>query len=191
MDLTAVLDGLEGAADGPLSRLVHGDSAEQLIAPLRGSTPDSLVGAGGHALATQAVLAGIWVAADLFDEAHEVAQALPDEWGAWWHAILHRREPDASNALYWYRKVNPPATVKSALGAQALGALGAVAPQGLEPLATALRTRGMWEPVPYVSACERGQAGKLSAEAVGALIALQRLEWRAWMNHCITVARAG
>jgi hypothetical protein len=39
-----------------------------------------------------------------WDGAHELAQA--DEGGAgdWVHAYLHRKEGDAGNAAYWYRR---------------------------------------------------------------------------------------
>lgn len=36
--------------------------------------------------------------------AHEVAQDVDDESGAWVHAYLHRKEGDESNAGYWYRR---------------------------------------------------------------------------------------
>jgi len=39
-----------------------------------------------------------------WDAAHETAQAIEDETGAWVHAYLHRKEGDASNAAYWYRR---------------------------------------------------------------------------------------
>jgi hypothetical protein len=39
-----------------------------------------------------------------WDAAHEAAQAIEDETGAWVHAYLHRKEGDASNAAYWYRR---------------------------------------------------------------------------------------
>jgi hypothetical protein len=40
--------------------------------------------------------------------AHEAAQA--DEGGAgdWVHAYLHRKEGDAGNAAYWYRRAGKP-----------------------------------------------------------------------------------
>jgi len=43
-----------------------------------------------------------------WDRAHEAAQA--DEGGAgdWVHAYLHRKEGDAGNAAYWYRRVGKP-----------------------------------------------------------------------------------
>jgi hypothetical protein len=45
-----------------------------------------------------------WDAKGQWDRAHELAQA--DEGGAgdWVHAYLHRKEGDAGNAAYWYRR---------------------------------------------------------------------------------------
>lgn len=40
--------------------------------------------------------------------AHDVVQDLPDGEGAWIHAYLHRKEGDASNAAYWYRRAGKP-----------------------------------------------------------------------------------
>lgn len=40
--------------------------------------------------------------------AHEIAQEIADETGAWVHAYLHRREGDRSNAAYWYRRARKP-----------------------------------------------------------------------------------
>lgn len=43
-----------------------------------------------------------------WDQAHEIAQAIPGTDGAWVHAYLHRREGDQSNAAYWYRQAGRP-----------------------------------------------------------------------------------
>jgi hypothetical protein len=43
-----------------------------------------------------------------WDAAHRVAQDVDDERGAWVHAYLHRKEGDASNAAYWYRRAGQP-----------------------------------------------------------------------------------
>jgi len=40
--------------------------------------------------------------------AHKIAQDLDDESGAWIHAYLHRKEGDAANAAYWYRRAGQP-----------------------------------------------------------------------------------
>jgi hypothetical protein len=43
-----------------------------------------------------------------WEAAHEAAQAVEDASGAWVHAYLHRKEGDASNAAYWYRRAGQP-----------------------------------------------------------------------------------
>lgn len=42
---------------------------------------------------------------DHHDAAHAIAQDDPSSEGSFLHAILHRREPDPSNAQYWIRRV--------------------------------------------------------------------------------------
>ena len=51
-----------------------------------------------------------WDARDDWDKAHALAQT--DEGGAgdWVHAYLHRKEGDAANAGYWYRRAGKPAS---------------------------------------------------------------------------------
>ena len=39
-----------------------------------------------------------------WNTAHDIAQDVPDPDGAWVHAYLHRKEGDAANAGYWYRR---------------------------------------------------------------------------------------
>jgi hypothetical protein len=48
-----------------------------------------------------------------WNAAHEVAQDVPDPDGAWVHAYLHRKEGDASNAAYWYRRAGKPVATSS------------------------------------------------------------------------------
>ena len=43
-----------------------------------------------------------------WDAAHEIAQNVADESGAWVHAYLHRKEGDPGNAAYWYRRARKP-----------------------------------------------------------------------------------
>jgi len=51
-----------------------------------------------------------WDARDDWGKAHALAQT--DEGGAgdWVHAYLHRKEGDAANAGYWYRRAGRPAS---------------------------------------------------------------------------------
>ena len=39
-----------------------------------------------------------------WDAAHRAVQDVDDEKAAWVHAYLHRKEGDAANAGYWYRR---------------------------------------------------------------------------------------
>ena len=48
-----------------------------------------------------------------WDKAHELAQDVDDESGAWVHAYLHRKEGDLGNAGYWYRRANQPVATDS------------------------------------------------------------------------------
>jgi hypothetical protein len=43
-----------------------------------------------------------------WDGAHALAQDVDTADGAWVHAYLHRKEGDASNAGYWYRRAGKP-----------------------------------------------------------------------------------
>jgi hypothetical protein len=43
-----------------------------------------------------------------FDRAHELAQSDEGGPGDWVHAYLHRKEGDAGNAAYWYRRAGRP-----------------------------------------------------------------------------------
>jgi hypothetical protein len=43
-----------------------------------------------------------------WEAAHRVAQDINTPNGAWIHAYLHRKEGDAANAAYWYRRAAKP-----------------------------------------------------------------------------------
>jgi hypothetical protein len=48
---------------------------------------------------------GLWLRCDFLHESHEISQELHTSEGSFWHAIMHRREPDAFNSKYWWRLV--------------------------------------------------------------------------------------
>lgn len=54
------------------------------------------------------LLALWWDGQGNWEKAHEVAQDVDGPDGAWVHAYLHRKEGDASNAAYWYRRAGQP-----------------------------------------------------------------------------------
>ena len=54
-------------------------------------------------------LRALWLdAGGDWDGAHDAAQADEGGAGEWVHAYLHRKEGDAGNAAYWYRRAGKP-----------------------------------------------------------------------------------
>jgi hypothetical protein len=95
MDLKAILEKV------PLAPLGPGSPEEAMRAALA----DASLFAGLDRDAANACRAGLWLAFGFLDESHAVSQELPTREGSYWHALMHRREPDAGNAKYWFRKV--------------------------------------------------------------------------------------
>ena len=60
-------------------------------------------------IATTALRAGLLLLTGYVEESHAASQSIEGEGslhtGDYWHAILHRREPDYGNAKYWFRHV--------------------------------------------------------------------------------------
>lgn len=56
-----------------------------------------------------ALAAGLLQIYDFWDQSHRAAQEADDlgesAFSAYWHGIAHRREPDAGNSAYWFRRV--------------------------------------------------------------------------------------
>jgi len=61
-------------------------------------------GANGTDIAA-ACLSGLWLLHDFLDESHQISQDLHTPAGSYWHALMHRREPDPANSKYWWRRV--------------------------------------------------------------------------------------
>lgn len=95
---------LDPTAYGPT---VAGLLAEPRLADLGPGTPVTSVRATLLSLDSlpAACRAGLWLYFDFLDESHAISQDLETADGSFWHAIMHRREPDAFNSKYWWRKV--------------------------------------------------------------------------------------
>src|ERR1051326_6331993 len=52
--------------------------------------------------APEAAMSGLYLYFSCLDEAHRIAQSVETPEGAFWHGIMHRQEPDAGNASYWF-----------------------------------------------------------------------------------------
>jgi hypothetical protein len=117
---------------------------------------------------------------DYLDESHRLSQDLPDANGSYLHGIMHRREPDYSNAKYWFRRVGHH-PVYAELSQTAGELLRKSDPEG------ALRDRllpdGRWEPFAFIDLCEESATGAVPTQQRQVLIELQAMEFHGLLAH--------
>lgn len=105
----------------------------------------------------RAITAGLLLAHDQLDASHRISQEMEgdgaDHPGDYWHAIMHRREPDYGNSKYWFRHVGThPVFPQLATAVQALAQGNADAQ--VQAWATRLVAQGQWRPAAFVDLCE-------------------------------------
>jgi hypothetical protein len=105
-------------------------------------------------------IAGVWLVHDFLDESHTISQSIETPSGSYWHAIMHRREGDFSNAKYWLRRV------------------------GRHPVIDEVGrcTGGTHDPFEFIDRCEaivRGKGGDRDT-----CLDTQRLEWELLFEFC-------
>jgi len=128
--------------------------------------------------APEAARAGLYLYFSCFDRAHEIAQGIDSVEGAYWHGILHRQEPDSTNARYWFRRVGSHPIFPELSDAAASIA---------EKFRTASITLpGRWDPSLFVEICERARQQPGSPLELLAL-EIQRAEWQLLFDYCACV----
>jgi hypothetical protein len=112
------------------------------------------------------VRAGLFLYFGCWSEAHSMVDHLETPDGCYWHAIVHRQEPDAGNSGYWFRRV------------------------GAHPIFPALRMRALdlgldsppqWDPFAFIQYCERAAPG---SDAERRAMEVQRAEWELLFDRC-------
>jgi hypothetical protein len=110
--------------------------------------------------------AGLYVYFDCWDEAHTVAQEIDTAEGSYWHGIVHRQEPDAGNAGYWFRRVGQHSIYPTLLArATELGF-----PAGKS-----------WDPIAFIEYCGRARSGSREERIAQEV---QLAEWQLLMDYC-------
>ncbi len=110
--------------------------------------------------------AGLYLYFDCWEEAHGVAQDINSAEGSYWHAIVHRQEPDAGNAAYWFRQVGEHA-IFPALKTRA-AEIG-------------IPTSARWDPIAFIRYCESAKAGSIEERKAQEV---QRAEWQLLFAWC-------
>jgi hypothetical protein len=116
----------------------------------------------------RACIAGLWLRFNCLDESHGVSQEIDTPEGSFWHAILHRREPDAGNSKYWWRRVGSHPVLRQLV-------------EEAPTLGYSYTT-----PDAFVDHCERIRDTGAEAEQVAERI--QELEWRLLFDWCCASA---
>ncbi len=149
-----------GQPNQPMRTALASLTIDQICAPSKVIRPDL----------AKACLAGLWLHHDFLDESHAISQDLDTPEGSYWHAIMHRREPDASNAKYWFRRVGPHPVLKQ-----------------LAEQAPSLGCR-CTNPFDFVDFCEKVRDTADDDEELARKV--QLLEWQLLFDHCHRLAAA-
>lgn len=120
-------------------------------------------------------LGGLWLYFSCFNECHEIVQDLNSPEASFWHAILHRQEPDSANSAYWFRSVGTH-PVFPGLRAAAKRIVDRYPNSGF-------RVAAKWDPVSFVNFCEKARQAPGSPSECAAL-EIQRAEWQLLFDYC-------
>ncbi|MGE3317214.1 MAG: hypothetical protein AB7O26_19015 [Planctomycetaceae bacterium] len=100
------------------------------------------------------VRAGLLQLNGFLTASHELAQTIEGDPNAdYWHGIMHRREPDASNAKYWFRHVGRH-PVFEPLADAADAVLSNCESSQTSSWRSRIVRSGRWEPNAFIDLCE-------------------------------------
>ncbi|MBL8849280.1 MAG: hypothetical protein JNG89_06330 [Planctomycetaceae bacterium] len=137
----------------------------------------------GDAAAATTVRAGIAQLNDLLDESHNLAQSIEGHHdGDYWHAIMHRREPDYGNSKYWFRHVGQH-PVFGQLAPRAADTLNNASADIRSHWAPKLKVDSNWDPFAFVDLCEAAARDEDSSLGLTAR-RIQWLEMLLLLKHC-------
>jgi hypothetical protein len=135
-----------------------------------------------HLDAARCCLSALWLWHDFLDESHTISQEIHTIDGSYWHGIMHRREPDYSNAKYWFHRVpRHPLFDPLAIAVRELAAKSQ-----LDEPAKYLATQTTCDPFRFVDLCEAIARGRSKSEQLAREVA--RLEWQMLFDYCFREA---
>jgi hypothetical protein len=121
-----------------------------------------------------AALAGLLLRMGCWAESHIIAQDINSSEGSYWHGIIHRMEPDSSNAAYWFPRVGQHAIFPQLLR-RAVEILNDSGPRHWRP-------KSVWDPFLFIDWCDEAREKGDQAEKAAAEI--QTAEWQLLFEWC-------
>lgn len=156
----------------PLGRASTCDEEARALAQRSPATLFAGVRSPGGALAGLLLIAGCWA------EAHDVASELDTPEGSYWHALIHRIEPDTWNSNYWFQRVGQHLLFPTVLErARALAE---------RPGLSAIRPGRQWDFKQFNELCEEARTSKDPSFAK-AVEEIHSLEVHLLWDWCLTV----
>ena len=133
---TELTDALESAS---LDELFHGESVK-------------------NTTFGEAIKSGLLLWNDALDESHNISQGLENQTGSYWHGIMHRREPDYSNAKYWFGRVGTH-PIFPALRERALAILKETSnpSDALANIAQTIEAEENWDAYQFIDWCQAAE----------------------------------
>ena len=101
------------------------------------------------------VQSGLLLWADALDASHDISQHIQTRTGSYWHAIMHRREPDYSNSKYWFGRVGDH-PIFPQLRQEAIDILAEFddKPIVLSEIEDTIKNNSDWDPFKFVDWCQ-------------------------------------
>lgn len=127
-----------------------------------------------------AALAGLALQLGDWERAHEIAQNIEDREGSYWHAIVHRLEPEYWNSAYWFRRTGKHPIFED-LTAEAREILSAAPQTGFQ------MKNDFWNPEEALEWFRIAMESE-NPERTNALIRLQDAEIKLLWAYCIQAA---
>ncbi|MEO1994432.1 MAG: hypothetical protein ABGZ17_04070 [Planctomycetaceae bacterium] len=146
---------------------------------------DSVASSGGASTASMAWQAGLLQIHDYLDESHQFSQSIEGRGrfhdGDYWHAIMHRREPDFSNSKYWFRRVGPH-PVFDRLRPVAAELLAVAEPPQVGKWHSTL-CGSSWDPLAFVDLCQHALSTQ-DQRLISVAQQIQYVEMELLLGHC-------
>lgn len=123
--------------------------------------------------------AGLRLLAGDLDGCHGIVQSIGTHDAGIWHAILHRREGDFGNSVYWFQRAGAHGIYPALLGEARVLA-------GSDPVFVALAASSSWSAEEFVNVCRR-----VTPATRERCRKIQQAEWHLLFDWCYVKATEG